>query len=185
MFFNIYCPYVDCSVYQIETSKFKQALISYCRILLFVYILLKNFFVTCRCYCCMYSLARIPDARLVRVSILSIRKIRSSLRINISTKNTFDTRRSGIRKVHAVHTYPRKVLVLGFYLDRREIMLARFHLIRIHLARCISRRSCGEAHKDNDNPDNTNYPSSRRDKSLLYPLIYRMFLKCQPRSWNT
>lgn len=118
------------------------------------------------------SLARILDAHLVRASILSAHKIRSSLRISTSTANTFDTRRSGIRKVHAVYTYPRKCTCLdttwillrsGFY----EIMLARFHLIRIHLARCISRRSCREAHKDNDNPDNTNYPSSRRDKSSL------------------
>lgn len=48
-------------------------------------------------------------SHLARASILSALEIRSSLRINTSTQKAFDTRRSGIRKVHAVYMYPRKI----------------------------------------------------------------------------
>lgn len=136
----------------------------------------------------MYSLACIFGARLARASILSAHKIRSSLRINTSTKNTFDhTRRSGIRKVHAAYTYPRKVHSTywdtTWILPRSARSCSRdfifFYVSTLHVVFHIDR---AERRKDNDNPDNTNYPSSREISRFSTHLYTRCILKYEHRS---
>lgn len=130
----------------------------------------------------LYSLARILDGHSVRSSILIAHKIRSSPRINTSTENSFDTRRSGIRKVH---TYPRKVLAwipLGSYLDRhdhaREILI--LYVSTLHVVFHVDR---AERHrKDNDNPDNMNYPSPAKQVASL-PICIQDVLKTRA-PWN-
>lgn len=119
-------------------------------------------------------------SHLARASILSALEIRSSLRINTSTQKAFDTRRSGIRKVHAVYMYPRKIhstcLNTTWILPRsarscsRDFILYVFTLhVVFHIDRAESIRIMIIQ------ITRTIHPISW-DKSLLYPLIYRMYI---------